>query len=137
MYSSDFSFFHHAMAETLVSCDVVDQQGQPIGAMAGFWLDPSTRRVAYIAVKSSTFPYNCHVVPALDTQIESDDTIRINYPSDHIRRAPIARPGLELAQVEKEEVNAYYEKFVPLKRIASIEKIRPEKALRAFGTRKR
>jgi hypothetical protein len=99
--------------------------------MAGFWLDPSTLRIAYIAVKSSTFPYNCHVVPAVDTQIEGDDTIRINYPSAYIKRAPIARPGLELAQVEKEDVNAYYGKFVPLKRITSIEEIRSEEALSA------
>jgi len=131
MYSSDFSFFDPAVAETFVSCDVVDQQGQPIGAMAGLWLDPSTLRIAYIAVKSSTFPYNCHVVPAVDTQIEGDDTIRINYPSAYIKRAPIARPGLELAQVEKEDVNAYYGKFVPLKRITSIEEIRSEEALSA------
>ena len=92
-------------------------------------INPSTLRIAYIAVKSSTFPYNCHVVPAVDTQIEGDDTIRINYPSDYIKRAPTARPGLELAQVEKEDVNAYYKKFVPLERITSIEEIRPEEAL--------
>ena len=129
MYSSDFSFFDPAVAETFVSCGVVDQQGRPIGAMAGFWLDPSTLRIAYVAVKSSTFPYDCHVVPAVETQIEGDDTIRINYPSDYIKRAPTARPGLELAQVEKEDVNAYYKKFVPLERITSIEEIRPEEAL--------
>ena len=124
-----FLFFRSCRCRDLRHCDVVDQHGQPIGAMAGFWLDPSTLRIAYIAVKSSTFPYNCHVVPAVDTQIEGDDTIRINYPSDYIKRAPTARPGLELAQVEKEDVNAYYKKFVPLERITSIEEIRPEEAL--------
>ena len=131
MYSSDFSFFDPAVAETFVSCGVVDQQGRPIGAMAGFWLDPSTLRIAYVAVKSSTFPCSCHVAPAVDAQIEGDDTVRINYSSNYIKRAPIGRPGLELAQVEKEDVNAYYGRFVPLKRITSIEKIRAEEALSA------
>jgi hypothetical protein len=107
MYSSDFSSFDEAAAEKFVSREVVDQRGERIGAMAGFWLDPSTFRVAYIGVKSSSFPHKRHVVPAADSHME----------------------GLEFAQVEKEDVNAHYERFVPLKRITSIEETRPEEAL--------
>ncbi|HEV3210323.1 MAG TPA: PRC-barrel domain-containing protein [Chthoniobacterales bacterium] len=129
MYSSDFSSFDEAAAEKFVSREVVDQRGERIGAMAGFWLDPSTFRVAYIGVKSSSFPHKRHVVPAADSHMEGNGTIRISYSAEQIRRAPTAQLGLEFAQVEKEDVNAHYERFVPLKRITSIEETRPEEAL--------
>jgi PRC-barrel domain len=129
MYSSDFSFFDKAAAEKFVGREVVDQRGERIGVMAAFWLDPSTFRAAYIGVKSSSFPHHCHVVPAADSHVEGNGTIRISYPADQIKRAPIAQPGFDLAQVEKEEANAHYERSVPLKRITSIEETRPEEAL--------
>jgi hypothetical protein len=84
---------------------VVDDRGERIDTMAGFWLDPSTFQVAYIGVKGLSLPHDCRVVPVAGCHIEGQKMIRVGYSADYIRRAPIAHPGLELAQVEKELVN--------------------------------
>ena len=128
MKAQEFSFLDRVAAQELIAFKVVDQQGQPTGTMAGFWLDPSTLRVAYIGVKSSSFPQKTHVVPAAGSRIEENGSIRVDYSRECITGSPVAHPGVELAEVEKEEVNAYYGSFSPLHRTTSIEQVRPEEA---------
>jgi PRC-barrel domain protein len=129
MHAPNFAFLDQIAAKTYLGCEVVGKRGEPVGTVAGFWLDPSTHQAAYIGIKSSSFPHNCHVVPAADGHIENG-IIRINLPADQIKQAPIARPGLELAQIEKEEIDAHFKRFMPLRRITSVEEIRPEEAIR-------
>ena len=43
--------------------------------------------------------------------------------------APHSDPKVELAEIEKEEIDAYYGCFVPLRRTSDIRGIRPEDAL--------
>ena len=45
-----------------------------------------------------------------------------------IKKAPTFSPEGELAQVEKEEVNAYFGRITSIRRTSSIEEIRPEEA---------
>ena len=45
-----------------------------------------------------------------------------------IKKAPTFSPESELAQVEKEEVNAYFGRITSIRRTSSIEEIRPEEA---------
>jgi len=45
-----------------------------------------------------------------------------------IKKAPTFSPQGELAQVEKEEVNAYFGRITSLRRTSSIEEIRPGEA---------
>jgi hypothetical protein len=126
MNTQEFSFLDLVAAQKFVGRKVVDQRGESIGTMDGFWLDPSTLNVAFIGVKSSSFPHKTHVVPAVDSQIEENGTIRVSYSAECIDEAPIAHPEHELAQVEKEQASAYYGRFMPLRRITSIEQVRPE-----------
>jgi hypothetical protein len=135
MNRQEFSFLDRAAAQEFVGRTVVDPRGESIGVMDGFWLDPSTLRVAFIGVKSSSFPRKTHVVPAADSQIQENGTIRVSYAAECIKEAPTANPEFELAQVEKEEVNAYYGRFVPLHRITSIEEVRPEQVLHSQETK--
>jgi hypothetical protein len=126
MNAREFSFFDRNAAQKFVGREVVDQRGESIGIMDGFWIDPSTLHVAFIGVKSSSFPYKTHVVPAADSRIEQNGPIKVSYSAECINKAPIAHPGFELGQVEEEEANAYYGRFIPLHRITSIEEVRPE-----------
>jgi PRC-barrel domain protein len=128
MKAQEFSFLDRAAAEELIGFKVVDRQGQSIGTMDGFWLDPSTLRVAFIGVKSSSFPHKTNVVPAAGSRVEENGFIRVDYSRECITESPVAHPGVELAQVEKEEANAYYGKFAALHRTTSIEEVRPEEA---------
>jgi PRC-barrel domain protein len=128
MKAHEFSFLDQAAAQELIGFKVVDRQGEPIGTMDGFWLDPSTLRVAFIGVKSSSFPHKTHVVPAAGSRVEENGSIRVDYSRECITGSPVAHPGVELAEVEEEEVNAYYGRFSPLHRTTSIEQVRPEEA---------
>jgi hypothetical protein len=71
-----------------------------------------------------------HVVPARDAQIaEEGNLVKLGYPTAFIKKAPTFSPEGELAQVEKEEVNAYFGRITSLRRSSSIEEIRPEEAI--------
>jgi hypothetical protein len=68
-----------------------------------------------------------HVVPARDAQLaEQDNLVKLGYPMTFIKKAPTFSPEGELAQVEREEVNAYFGRITSLRRTSSIEEIRPE-----------
>jgi hypothetical protein len=118
-------------AGAFIGCKLVDGSGESVGTVEGFWLDPSTHRVAYLGAKSGWSPGSVHVVPARDAEInEHDNLIVLGYPAAFIKKAPTAVPGVELAEVAKEGVNAYYGQFIALHRVSSIEEIRPEEALK-------
>jgi sporulation protein YlmC with PRC-barrel domain len=56
-------------AREFTGCKVIDETGEPVGTVDGFWMDPSTHRVAFLGVKSSWLSGNVHVVPARDAQL--------------------------------------------------------------------
>jgi sporulation protein YlmC with PRC-barrel domain len=117
-------------AREFAGCKVIDESGEPVGTVDGFWMDPSTHRVAFLGVKSSWLSGNVHVVPARDAQLaEQDKLVKLGYPTAFIKKAPTFSAEGELAQVEKEEVNAYFGRITSLRRTSSIEEIRPEEAI--------
>jgi hypothetical protein len=108
---------------------VTDESGESVGTVEGFWMDPSTHRVAFLGVKSSWLSGNVHVVPARDAQlVEQDNLVKLGYPMAFIKKAPAFSPKGELAQVEMDEVNAYFGRITSLRRTSSIEETRPEEA---------
>jgi hypothetical protein len=82
-------------------------------------------------VKTGWLPGRVHILPAADVEIEEHGSlIALGYSAAIIKIAPTGRPGAELAEVAKEEINAYYGRFVPVQRVSSIQEIRPEETLR-------
>jgi hypothetical protein len=117
-------------ARKFTGCKVIDQSGESVGTADGFWMDPSTRHVEFLGVKSSWSPGKVHVVPAGDVKFSGQGHfIRVGYPATVIRKAPTFYSRAELAQVEKEQINAYFGRLISLRRISSIEEIRPEEAI--------
>jgi hypothetical protein len=55
--------------------------------------------------------------------------VRLEHPRAFINKAPHCNPQAELAEIEKEEIDAYYGYFVPLHRTSDIKEMRPEDAL--------
>jgi hypothetical protein len=109
-------------AREFTGCKVIDETGEPVGTVDGFWMDPSTHRVAFLGVKSSWLSGNVHVVPARDAQLaEKGNLVKLGYPMAFIKKAPTFSPEGDLAQVEKEEVNAYFGRITSLRRTSSIE----------------
>jgi sporulation protein YlmC with PRC-barrel domain len=109
---------------------VIDESGEAVGTVRGYWIDPSTHRVTFLGVKSSWLTGDVHVVPASNVQIADErNLIKLGYPREFVKKAPTFDPEAELAQVEKEEVTAYFGRSISLRRISSIDEIRPEEAI--------
>ena len=89
-------------AREFTGCKVIDESGAPIGTVDGFWMDPSTHRVAFLGVKTSRLSGNVHVVPARDALLtEQDNLVKLEYPMAFIKKAPTFSFESGLAQVEK------------------------------------
>jgi sporulation protein YlmC with PRC-barrel domain len=118
-------------ARQLLGCAVLDAKGEKIGTMEGLWIDFSTHQIAFIGVKSSLLSRNVRVVPAGKARVqEGGKAVVVEYAKDLVRDAPAFDPDVDFAEVEKEIVNAYYARGVPLNRVSSIEEMRPEEAVR-------
>lgn len=117
-------------ARRLIGRTVVDVSGKKAGTLQRVWLDPSTHHVEFAGVRTGWLFPCTHVVPARDIKLNEDKAlIRLEHPSAFVRKAPHSNPQGQLAQVQKEEIDAYYGYFVPLRRISDIKEIRPEDAL--------
>jgi hypothetical protein len=97
--------------------------------MEGLWVDPSTHQVAFIGIKTRTLSHEVQVVPAADARIsDGGESIELQFPDELIKNAPTCRPDAELAEVEKESVNAHFGRTVSLQRSTPIEEVRPEES---------
>jgi len=109
---------------------VVSENDEPVGTLSGVWLDPSTHRVEFVGVKGNRLFGRTHLVPARTVQIdEARALIKVPYSVSFIENAPEFNPNRELAEVEKQQITAYYGFFAPIRRTSAIEKIRPEEAI--------
>jgi sporulation protein YlmC with PRC-barrel domain len=113
-------------AESLRRKPVVETGGKRIGRVSGFWIGPSTRRAEFIGITTGWVRGRTHVIPARHATV-SDDAKRVQIPFSayYVKKAPISRPGRELAEVAKEEINAYFGGFAPNRRVTDISEIRP------------
>jgi PRC-barrel domain len=101
----------------LIGRTVVDLCGDEAGSLRRIWLEPSTYHVEFAGVRSGgLFPRN-RVVPARDVRFDEEkELIQLEHPRAFINQAPFSNPKAELAGIEKEEIDAYYGYFVPLRR---------------------
>jgi len=66
-----------------------------------------------------------------EIQITEEGSItKLGYPSAFVKNAPAFDPEVELAQVEKEEINVYFGRFTSIRRISRVEEVRPEEAIK-------
>ena len=122
--------FDEEKARELTGCRVIDESGELVGTMDGFWLDPSTHRLAFLGVKSSSLSGNVHVVPARDAQLaEQDNLVKLRYPTAFIKKGSNVFSRKRTRASQEEEVNAYFGRIASLRRASSIEEIRPEETI--------
>jgi sporulation protein YlmC with PRC-barrel domain len=121
--------FAEREARGLIGLPVVDQQGEKIGSLIGVWIDPSTRHVEFMGLKSSWLFRSTHLVPSRNVEVEPGYVVRVQFPAAFLREAPRYNPKAELSEMEKQGINAYYGHFLPLRRTSAIEELRPEEAL--------
>jgi hypothetical protein len=118
----------------LIGRTVVDARGEEAGCLQRIWLDPSTYHVEFAGVRSGWLFPRTRVVPARNVRFDEEkELIRLEHPRAFINKAPHSNPKAELAEIEKEEIDAYYGYFVPLRRTSDIKELRPEDALNRPG----
>jgi hypothetical protein len=129
-----FDSLNEEGARKLAGCKIVDESGEPVGAVDGVWVDSTSHRVEFFGVKSRSFAGKVHVIPARDAQIiENESLIRLPYPAAFVKKAPSFFPGDELALAQKEEINEYGSRSKEPQRVNAIEAIRPAEALGELG----
>jgi len=88
----------------------------------------------FAGVRSGWLFPRTRVVPARDVRFDEEkELIRLEHPRAFINKAPHSNPKAELAEIEKEEIDACYGYFVPLRRTSNIKELRPEDALNRPG----
>ena len=115
----------------LIGKRVIDSRGEEIGTVHGVWLDPSTYAPEFVGISTAWVFGKTHVVPARQVDLggEYDQTVRLRCPASLVKAAPSVTPGNELAEVDKEQVNAYYGVSVPAERVTDINEVRPGEGL--------
>jgi PRC-barrel domain protein len=125
-----FDLLHGDAARAFDGYELKDKNGDSVGTIHGFWLDPSTSQVAFVGVKSRGFGGKVHALPAADVAIdERGNLVDPRHTADFIRNSPIFDPEVEFSEVAKEGLDAYYGRDMPDQRVTSIEQVRPEEAL--------
>jgi hypothetical protein len=133
-YMKPLDSFTEDRARLFVGRTVVDVSGERIGSLQRTWLDPSTYQVEFAGIRIGWLFPSTRVVPARDMKFDEENgLLRVEHPRAFISKAPRVNPKAELAEVEKEEIDAYYGYFVPLRRSSDIKEMRPEDALDGPG----
>jgi sporulation protein YlmC with PRC-barrel domain len=113
-------------AESLRRKPVIETGGKRVGRVSGFWIDPSTHRAEFIGIATGWVRSKTHVIPARHATVGDDaETVQIPFSAYYVKRAPIFRPGRELAEVAKQKINVYFGGFAPAQRVTDISEIRP------------
>jgi hypothetical protein len=95
--------------------DVLDPDGEKIGALGDVFLDSETQRPAWGGVRTGLFGHRESYVP-LGQVTEDGDDLRVPFTKDLVKDAPRIDPDVELTAEEEEALWRHYgEEYVPLR----------------------
>ena len=93
----------------LLDSEVVDAEGNRIGAVENLWLDPATEQPEFVAVKTGTVMGRTHLVPVAGAQIDdATHQLRVPYSQDQIKGAPHFPADANLSEQDEEQVYRHY-----------------------------
>ena len=93
----------------LLDSEVVDAQGNRIGAVENLWLDPATEQPEFVAVKTGTVMGRTHLVPVAGAQIDdATHQLRVPYSQDQIKGSPHFPADANLSEQDEEQVYRHY-----------------------------
>lgn len=91
----------------LYHAEVVDQDGEKVGAMGQVYLDNKTGEPAWVTVRTGRFSGRKVFVPLSSAEIV-DDQIRVPYPTAMIKDAPDIPCDRHLSEDEEQDLFEYY-----------------------------
>jgi hypothetical protein len=119
-------------ARALAGYPVVDMHAAQIGVLDGIWVDPSTQQPEFFGVVHGLIFKQTLVVPArFGTIDEFRKVVTVPFTEEFVKSAPTGHPGSELAEVEKQQITAHFDCFVPVQRVTDVSEIRPEESIDA------
>ncbi len=86
---------------------VIDRNGDKIGTVGQVYVDPTSGRPNWVAVRTGLFGTSESFVP-LDQATEVDGDIQVPYEKAFVKDAPRIDDDAELSQQEEDELYAYY-----------------------------
>lgn len=96
-------------ATQLYDYDVIDSQGNKIGAVDGVWIDDATDQPEFVSVKTGWLFGKNHVMPIQQAQFdETGRTIQMPYDSDRIKGGPSFSTDAELSPDDEDQIYEYY-----------------------------
>ena len=118
------------LANTWTGRRVLDSRGEEAGVVDAIWLDPSTFAVEFAGVQTGSVFTKTHLVPAkMFAGFEGEGAVRLCCEGSLVRTAPAFPPGVELAEVDKEQINRHFGVLVPAERVTDIKEVRPKEDL--------
>ena len=91
----------------VVDRNVVDVDGDEIGAILDVYLDNETGQPEWLAVSTSRFGTMVSFVP-IEGATMVDVDVMVRYSTDQVRHAPRAKADGELSPEEESELYAHY-----------------------------
>jgi uncharacterized protein (TIGR02271 family) len=96
-----------ARVATLTGATVYGTDGDKIGKVDAVYLDDTTNRPEWIAVKTGLFGSNVSFVPLDGADADGDD-VRVPYDKAMVKNAPNFGADAHLSEQEESELYAYY-----------------------------
>ncbi len=96
----------------LVGAKVIDRDGDKIGTAGRIYVDPSTGRANWVAVRTGLFGTSETFIPLLDAE-EDGENIRVPYEKGFVKDAPRIEDDAELSHEEEDALYAYYDSLLP------------------------
>jgi sporulation protein YlmC with PRC-barrel domain len=96
----------------LVGAKVVDRDGDKIGTVGRIYVDPSTGRANWAAIRTGLFGTSETFLPLQEAD-EEGEIIRVPYEKSFVKDAPRIDDDTELTHEEEDELYAYYDSLLP------------------------
>jgi uncharacterized protein (TIGR02271 family) len=93
--------------QVLQDLDVIDSEGNKVAKVNVVFVDSTTGRPEWVAVKTGLFGGHVTLVPLVNAST-SDDALSVAYTKDVIKDAPHHDPDVELSSVDEAEMLRYY-----------------------------
>ncbi|MFK5632978.1 PRC-barrel domain-containing protein [Ornithinimicrobium sp. LYQ103] len=97
----------HEQLNMLYDAEVVDQDGEKVGAMGQIYLDNATGEPAWITVRTGWFGGRRVFVPLTTAEV-LDGQIRCAYSMAKIKGAPDIEVDGHLSEADEQDLDAYY-----------------------------
>ena len=98
---------HNDDVARLDGAEIIGDDGEKLGAVAGVYFDNASDQPEWVAVRSGLFGLNEPLVPLATAELRSD-RLYVPFDKEQLRRAPHHEPGRELSPQDEIDLFRHY-----------------------------